>query len=121
VTTSDQRDDPRLHRRERAYIRVLLGDGAALLTETEDISRGGFRALLSEPVAVGSILHVVVELQTSKVRFLLAAEVRWCQSPPATDNSAEKTHCAGFALLDASGSDYDAWREFAEPDAVDPA
>lgn len=111
MTEIDKREDPRLRRQERAFIRVLLGDGAALPTQTEDISRGGFRALFSEAIAESSIHHVVIELEASKLRFLLAAEVRWCQ--PAQSGG----YYAGFALLDARGTDYEAWRSFAEADA----
>lgn len=107
-SSQDKREDPRLPRQERAFIRVLLSDGAALMTQTEDISRGGFRATLSEPIAIGSIFHVVIELQASQLRFLLAAEARWCQ--PVTANE----HRTGFALLDARGTDYEAWRQFVE-------
>ena len=107
-SSDDKREDPRLRRQERAFIRVLLNDGAALMTQTEDISRGGFRAVLTEPIAAGSILLVVIELQPSQLRFLLAAEARWCQAISASE------HRAGFALLDARGTDYEAWRQYAE-------
>lgn len=106
MSNDEKREDPRLARRERAYVQLLLDDGVAVPTETEDVSRGGFRATLNAPVIAGSILHVVVELQTAQRRFLLAAEVRWCQ--PLTEGSFR----AGFALLDARGSDYEAWRQF---------
>jgi hypothetical protein len=111
MSHDEKREDPRLTRRERAYIQVLLDDGASVATETDDISRGGFRATLSCAVHDGSILHLVIELQSAQRRFLLAAEVRWCQ-PQADGN-----YRAGFALLDARGSDYDAWQQFA--DSVD--
>lgn len=104
---NEKREDPRLNRQERAFIRVMFDDGAALSTQTEDISRGGFRAHLSGPVPVGSILHAVIALEPSQLRFLLAVEVRWCQ--PQRDGFV-----AGFALLDARDTDYDAWRTYAD-------
>lgn len=113
MSNDEKREDPRLARRERAYIQLLRDDGAAVPTETEDISRGGFRATLTAPVVAGSILHVVVDLQTAQRRFLLAAEVRWCQP------LAEGGFRAGFSLLDARGTDYEVWRQFSsETDAV---
>jgi PilZ domain len=101
----EKREDPRQPRKERAFIRILLGDGAAVSTKTEDLSRGGFRSVLPEAIDAGSILHVVIELEPTSQRFLLAAEVRWCRREQTGE------HHAGFALLDARGTDYDAWRE----------
>ncbi len=109
MTAADQpeekREDPRHRRQERAFIRILLGDGAAVATQTEDLSRGGFRCVLPEPIEASSILHVVIELEPTGQRFLLAAEVRWCRREQNSE------HHAGFALLDARGTDYAAWRE----------
>ncbi len=108
----EKREDPRQRRQERAFIRILLGDGAAVATQTEDLSRGGFRSVLPEPIEASSILHVVIELEPTGQRFLLAAEVRWCRR----EQNGE--HHAGFALLDARGTDYAAWREHLQ-DAAD--
>lgn len=113
-TSPDKREEPRLRRQERAYIRVLLNDGAAVSTQTEDISCNGFRVVLANPLVVGSVLHVVIELQASHLRFLLAAEVRWCR---AMDGDA---HQAGFALLDARDTDYQAWQRFAAANSERP-
>lgn len=104
----NRRREPRLALRRRAYIRVLLGSGTALGTVTEDISASGFSALFDRAIDAGVILHVVIEQGEPPQRYLLAAEVRWCRA------DADQFR-AGFALLDAEGSDFARWQE-AQPD-----
>ncbi|MFN4292380.1 MAG: PilZ domain-containing protein [Permianibacter sp.] len=113
MTTDDKRESQRWARRERAYIQLLFDDGGAVRVQTEDISAGGFRAALAAPLPEGSILHVVIELSSSQSRYLLAAEVRWCR-----ELTAGHYH-VGFSLLDARGTDYEAWQQFAgNPDGL---
>jgi hypothetical protein len=105
-TPTEQRQHPRLERNETVHIRVLLDAGRALETSTTDISAGGFRARLEAPLDAGTILHLVIEAGSPPLRFLLAAECRWCREESGA-------LAAGFALLDARDSDYAAWQEFA--------
>lgn len=110
----EKRQAPRIDRRERAFIQLLMDGGRQQAIATDDVSRGGFRATLTEPVAEGSLLHLVIALESAaSQRFLLAAEVRWCRALGADQ------YQAGFALLDARDTDYDAWRHFT--DALMPA
>lgn len=101
----EKRNHPRLSRNESVYIRVLLGNGESIETQTEDVSAGGFRARLNQALESGIILHVVIETGTPVTRFLLAAEVKWCQA------GADEFH-AGFEMLDAQGTDYEQWQNF---------
>ena len=106
MNPEEKRSHPRLERNESAFIRVLLGDGKSIETETEDVSSGGFKARLSHYIEPGVILHVVIEAGNPKIRFLLAGELRWCRPD-------EQWFLAGFELLDAQDTDYSSWQLFA--------
>ena len=108
MNPDEKRSHPRLQRNESAYIRVLLGGGKSIETETEDVSSGGFKARLSHFIEPGVILHVVIEAGSPRMRFLLAGELRWCRPD-------EQHFLAGFELLDAQGTDFQSWQLFASP------
>jgi len=112
-------EEQRLHRRETRddslYIQVLRQQpgqsdpGLVLHASTRDVSASGFNAIANIALPIGSLLDVVVELQDDGAPFQLTAEVRWCDPRP------EGGYHAGFALQEATGSDYQAWqRQFAD-------
>lgn len=107
----EQRRHSRPPVKSRVFIELASPEaGSAEFSElaicnTLDVSRGGLRVTLEQELVVGSILQIGVELANSADTFYLTGEVRWClaNKPPETGWSA------GFALLNAGGSDIDSW------------
>lgn len=79
--------------------------GKVAQCKTLDVSRGGLRVSLEYELVVGAILQIGVELPDSDDTLYLAGEVRWCRQDPGP----ELSWSAGFALLNANGSDIDSW------------
>ncbi|MEP1469554.1 MAG: PilZ domain-containing protein [Halieaceae bacterium] len=78
--------------------------------KTLDISRGGLRVQVGQPLTIGAILQIGVELSPGERPLYLAGEVKWCL--PARET--EQAWTAGFALLNASDSDIEQWYELVE-------
>lgn len=116
MMAANQRQEPREPRDETIHIQVQHAPSSVsqpalvLHASTRDISAHGFNASSNLALPTGSLLDVLIELRDSQPAFLLTAEVRWCRPQPDGDYSI------GFAVIDASGSDYQAWqRGFAAP------
>lgn len=107
----EQRRHLRLPVENRVFIELVspgVGNataGKVAVCKTLDVSRGGLRVSLEHELVVGAILQIGVELPQMDDTLYLAGEVRWClaNKPPETGWSA------GFALLNAGGSDIDSW------------
>lgn len=101
--------EPRFARNETLFLQVQRGavdlEGLVLHCNTRDISRNGFNVKADNPIALGVILELLMELPEHQQPFLLTAEVRWCKPLEA------KGFSVGFVILDAMHSDYVAWRE----------
>lgn len=116
MMAANQRQEPREPRDETIHIQVQQAPSNAnqpalvLHATTRDVSAHGFNAGSNLALPIGSLLDVLIELRDNQPAFLLAAEVRWCR--PHADGGFS----IGFAVVDASGSDYQAWqRGFATP------
>ncbi len=111
LSEGEQRLEPRKLRDDTLHIQVLrqhpgqTGTELVLHANTRDVSASGFNAIANMALPIGSLLDVVVELHDNGAPFLLTAEVRWCD--PTTQGGFQ----AGFALQDATGSDYRAWQQ----------
>jgi len=79
--------------------------GRVVRCRTLDVSRGGLRVNLSQPLTAGAILQIGIDMPGSDETLYLAGEVRWRTPDPQRPG----TWMAGFALLDAEGSDIDGW------------
>ena len=105
----ERRESPRLARRESVSIQLLLpcpdrtGCQRVVTTETADLSAGGLRLRLAEPLAAERILDLVVELSGHPRRFLLTGETRWCR--PDAGGGYE----VGMLIHDGVGTDYAEW------------
>jgi hypothetical protein len=110
MNSDNQRQEPREPRDDAIHIQVRHGAGMppqpplVLHVCTRDISAHGFNASSNMALTIGTVLDVLIELQGNGKPYLLTAEVRWCR-PLAADNFS-----AGFAVIDALGSDYAAWQ-----------
>ena len=70
-----------------------------------NVSRRGFQVRLGEPLTVGVILQIGIDLPSLADTLYLAGEVRWC----VIDKDDHLPWIAGFQILNANGSDIDRW------------
>lgn len=79
--------------------------GRVLTCKSLNVSRGGVQVSLAEPLTVGAILHIGIDLPGAKDTLYLAGEVRWC----LPNNNEHHPWIAGFQVLNANDSDIDRW------------
>jgi hypothetical protein len=109
----EQRRQPRAKRAERIFVQVVdcteAPDlvGRILRASTEDVSAGGLRLHLENPVPVGCALELWVKVDGSDGTFLLAGEVRW-----VVPVQEEGGYAAGVALASGLPDDSARWRSF---------
>ena len=77
-----------------------------VLCKTIDISRNGLLVWVNRELTIGAILQIGVELSHEDHTLYLTGEVKRCK--PGRTNSGRWQ--VGFALMNATGSDIDAWR-----------
>lgn len=82
-----------------------LGPGKVARCDTLEVSKGGLRVRLTEPVTVGAILQIGVELPGKDEPFYLVGQVRWRRQDPEQSGA----WVAGFEILNAAGSDIAHW------------
>lgn len=108
----EQRKHLRLPVESRTFIELVspnLGEtesGKLVACHTLNISRGGLQVALPEPVTVGAILQIGIELPGEESPLYLAGEVRWCLR---NNMDEERPYSAGFKLLNANSSDFERW------------
>lgn len=78
-----------------------------VICNTMDISSNGIGLMLDEPLALGLILQMYIEMSDTKERFFLVAEVKWCQ--PSTED--EECFNTGFELYNSDGTDIVEWKK----------
>ncbi len=72
--------------------------------ETVDISVGGLRALVPEPIEVGSRLNLAVPMDDWKENLELVGEAMWCR--PAKNKAG---YWLGLELKDTSRENMERW------------
>ena len=77
------------------------------LCKTIDISPDGLLVGLNRELTVGAILQIGIELSQESKTLYLTGEVKHCRR----DDYSQGRWQVGFELLNATGSDIDAWRE----------
>jgi hypothetical protein len=82
-----------------------LGPGKVARCDTLEVSKEGLRVRLGEPVTVGAILQIGVELPGKDEPFYLVGQVRWRKQDPESPSA----WIAGFEILNAAGSDIEHW------------
>ena len=112
----NDREHIRLQLDTRVFIELAAADPVAgteaelLQCKVLDVSWGGLKVEIEEPLIDGSILSIGVFLPGVDEPFYLAGEVRWCI--PVDLGNTDGNWTAGFKVLTSSGSDADSWREF---------
>ncbi|MEE4279741.1 MAG: PilZ domain-containing protein [Halieaceae bacterium] len=109
--SSDKRRFLRLPVESRVFIELespppgSIGPGKVARCDTLEVSKAGLRARIAEPVTVGAILQIGVELPGETEPFYLVGQVRWRMR----DKEVPDAWLAGFEILNAQGSDIEHW------------
>ena len=109
--SQDKREHLRLPVASTIFIELVASgigehdDGHVAACKTLDVSRGGLQVSLEQPLRVGAILQIGVELPSLNETLYLAGEVRWCRP----DASGNDYWSAGFELQNAADSDIERW------------
>lgn len=110
LPANDQRQEFRLTGRIWVDVLVEATDGVVagrtVRCSSSDISANGLRVYTPEPLAEGSILPLVIELEPA--RFELMGEVKWCF---AAEKQAGTGYIAGFALYESDQTSILEWKE----------
>lgn len=110
LPVNDQRQEFRLT--GRIWVDVLVEasqenfEERSIRCSSSDISANGLRVYTPELLAEGSILPLVIALETT--RFELMAEVKWCFP---TQGQANSGYIAGFALYESDQTSILEWKE----------
>jgi len=115
----DNRKHHRQDREEKIFIELLSAsddnsnDNVLIECTTCDISSSGLKIRSNSPFIQNSILELLINFESGGYKFLLTAEVKWCESPQ------EGTYMAGFELLDAEHSDFLVWQNMFNSTAIE--
>ena len=108
--SEDKRNNDRIHMTGAIFIEVTASEGHAqnriLICRSFDISPGGLRVGLDEPIEIGSILQLGADLVPGRDPLYLVGEVRWTEP-----RDPGPGYWVGFELLDSADTDIAAWRE----------
>ncbi len=105
---SEQRQEYRLTTSEAVYIEYEADvdgeQGSILLSRSTDLSANGLQVIIDQPLPVGNIYPLSIQLQEPRVNFTLAGEVKWCRMDG-------EEYRVGIALFESNGTGIVAWKE----------
>lgn len=107
----DQRRHPRLQRGERLIIQIVGApdnpalNGHVTSCTSVDLSAGGLRIRLEEPLGRDNRVELWVALEGRRGKFLLSGTVRWCMREETGD-----AYLAGIEINTGPASDTDSWK-----------
>ena len=76
------------------------------------MSVGGIQFRTTEPVPVGTLLDLWVDVASRPGKFFLAGEVRWSRPTGENDENDDQLHFIGVQLKTGAATDILDWREF---------
>lgn len=115
---NDKRMHPRLESDDRLFTQVVLAAdqpdivGMTLSCAAVNMSVGGIQFRTTEPVPVGTLLDLWVDVATRPGKFFLSGEVRWSRPTGETDTNGLELHFIGVQLKKGAATDISDWREF---------
>lgn len=113
----DKRMHPRLETDDRLFTQVVLATedpdlvGTTLSCTAINMSVGGIQFATSEPLPIGALLDLWVDISTRPGKFFLAGEVRWAR-PGEPDEDGEPVWHVGVQLKSGAATDILDWREY---------
>lgn len=115
-------NDKRLHARhesdDRLFTQVVLASeepelvGVTLSCTAINMSVGGIQFKTTQPVPIGTLLDLWVDVSTRPGKFFLAGEVRWSRPTGELDENGRELHFIGVQLKSGAATDILDWRDF---------
>lgn len=115
---NDKRMHPRLESDDRLFTQVVLAAekpdivGMTLSCAAVNMSVGGIQFRTTEPVPVGTLLDLWVDVASRPGKFFLCGEVRWSRPTGERDTNGLELHFIGVQLKTGAATDISDWREF---------
>ncbi|HEX7036948.1 MAG TPA: PilZ domain-containing protein [Pseudomonadales bacterium] len=113
----DKRMHPRLESDDRLFTQVVLSAdepelvGTTLSCTAINMSVGGIQFATTQPLPVGALLDLWVDISTRPGKFFLSGEVRWTRpGEPGLDGSP--VWLVGVQLKSGAATDILDWREY---------
>lgn len=107
---TDRREHPRVHVELAIYVEVVKrgsmteADNHIIRCETLDVSVGGLKIWVPEPIAQGSTLNIAAPMEDWKENLELVGEAMWVREAEDKDG-----YWVGLALKDSSREDMQKW------------
>ena len=118
LSTNDKRMHPRLESDDRLFTQVVLAAeqpelvGSTLSCTAVNMSVGGIQFKTTEPVPIGTLLDLWVDVSTRPGKFFLAGEVRWSRPTGELDENGNELHFIGVQLKSGAATDILDWRDY---------
>ena len=118
LSTNDKRMHPRLESDDRLFTQVVLAAdepelvGATLSCTAVNMSLGGIQFKTTQPVPIGTLLDLWVDVSSRPGKFFLAGEVRWSRPTSDLDENGTELHFVGVQLRPGAATDITDWRDF---------
>jgi Tfp pilus assembly protein PilZ len=115
---NDKRVHARLESDDRLFTQVVFASdqpalvGTTLSCTAVNMSVGGIQFRTTEPVPVGTLLDLWVDVASRPGKFFLAGEVRWSRPTGENDENDDQLHFIGVQLKTGAATDILDWREF---------
>lgn len=113
----DKRMHPRLESDDRLFTQVVLSAdepdlvGTTLSCTAINMSVGGIQFATTQPLPVGALLDLWVDISTRPGKFFLSGEVRWTR-PGEPTLDGQPTWLIGVQLKSGAATDILDWREY---------
>ena len=115
---NDKRVHARLESDDRLFTQVVFASdqpelvGTTLSCTAVNMSVGGIQFRTTEPVPVGTLLDLWVDVASRPGKFFLAGEARWSRPTGENDENDDQLHFIGVQLKTGAATDILDWREF---------
>jgi len=118
MSNNDKRLHPRVESDDRLFTQVVLAAdepelvGTTLSCTAINMSIGGIQFKTTEPVPVGTLLDLWVDVSSRPGKFFLAGEVRWSRPTAEADENGTELHFVGVQLKSGAATDILDWRDY---------
>jgi Tfp pilus assembly protein PilZ len=121
LSSNDKRSHPRHESDDRLFTQVVLAAddpelvGLTLSCTAVNMSMGGIQFKTTQPVPIGTLLDLWVDVASRPGKFFLAGEVRWSRPTSEFDENGVEMHFVGVQLKSGAATDILDWRDFHAP------
>jgi len=121
LSSNDKRTHPRQESDDRLFTQVVLAAddpelvGLTLSCTAVNMSMGGIQFKTTQPVPIGTLLDLWVDVASRPGKFFLAGEVRWSRPTSEFDENGVEMHFIGVQLKSGAATDILDWRDFHAP------